>query len=374
MGRRSVVALVALTLAACEAQGAGDVEALPHTVAILARTRESTNVSVLVAVQPNERGTLDVRVAEGVVVPARDRVLAVRPIGPTPHVASELDGKRTEFALPGENWSFTGLAGSDAYFSRDGAGMTCALRSGECVDDVATRPEPLLTHIGPGNGFRLFLTADGDLRFSLPHDVAGEGDIVLAGVERIAGVQWIRERASPQVQEYVDRTFRGRAALVASPLDVVVDGELGEWSNTEPAVVDAPWQLDIREGWNGPEDASFSVAAAVSGPELCFAGRLRDDKLTADDALILNVAAKRHRIPMLESTESAIVAPEWFGHRFELCIEMPPVFGFRQSVPLGVAYHDDDGDGTQATLSTAPRMGPWSAGMLSLLPAAKPGG
>lgn len=372
MGRRSF--LVCLPLFACESQGSAEFEALPHSVAILARTFDHTNISVLVAVQPNERGTLDVRVAEGVVLPARDRVLAVRPNGPTPHVASELDGKKTEFALPGSDWSFAGLVGSDAYFTRAGSEMKCALRSGGCVADDAPRPALSLTHPGPGHGFRLTLTADGDLRFALPHDAEGQGHVVLARVERVAGVQWIRERASPQVQEYVDRTFRGRAALVASPLSVTVDGELGEWSTTEPAVVEAPWQLDIREGWTGPEDASFSVAAAVSGSELCFAGRLRDDKLTADDALILNVAANRHRIPLLESTESAIVAPEWFGQRFELCMEMPRVFGLQQSVPLGVAYHDDDGDGTQATLSTAPRMGPWSAGMLSLLPATKPGG
>ena len=374
MGRRQILIFALVAASACQTAGVARVEPLPHTVAILARTRQDSSVSVLVAVQPNERGTLDVRVAEGVVIPARDRVLAVRSIGPTPHVMSELDAKRTDFTLPGEGWTFTGLGGGDAYFRRVGAGVTCALRSGVCVDSPFTQPEPALSHPGPGHGFRLSLSADGDLRFALPHDGEGEGSVILAGVERIAGVQWIRDRASPQVQEYVDRTFRGRAALVASPLAVTVDGELGEWNATEPAVVEAPWQLDVREGWTGPDDASFSVAAAVSGEELCFAGRLRDDVVTADDTLVVNVAAQRHRISMIESTESAVVAPEWFGHRFELCIDMPPVFYFRQSVPLGVSYRDDDGDGTGAVLSTAPRMGSWSAGMLSLLPAVKPGG
>ena len=343
-------------------------EALPHSVAILVRTRQHASVSVLVAVQPNERGTLDVRVAEGAVLTARDRVLTVRAVKPEPFVASALDGKATPFKLPGEGWLFTGVLASDAYFSRGGVGRACDLRTGVCSLSAADRPTPTLTHAGPGHGFRLDLTPDGELRFGLPHDSEGEGEAILADVARIAGVQWMRERPSAQVQEYVDRTFRGRAALVASPLDVAIDGDLGEWTATEPAVVDAPWQLDQRDGWHGPEDASFSVAAAVSDDRLCFAGRLRDDLVTAEDTLVFNVGAQKRRVPMMESGESAIVAPEWFGHRFELCLDLPAALDARHSVPLGVAYRDDDGDGEIAVLSTAPRLGPWSAGMLSLAP------
>jgi hypothetical protein len=322
----------------------------------------------LVSVQPNERGSLDVRVAQGTLVPTHERVVAVRGGGSDWSAFGEVNGQNTKLGLPEGGWLFASVLDGAAYFTAAGQGQRCDLTTGRCAGVGKARPAPELIYPGPGEGFRLSLTADGDIRLALPHDAEGEGETILADVARIAGVRWLKERMSGSVQEYVDRTFRGRAALTAAPANILVDGLLEEWEALTPAVVDAPWQLDRRDGWNGPEDASFSVAVATSGADLCFAGRLRDDLLTNDDELVFNVGAERWRVPLLSPGAHTVVAEEWFGHRFEACFRAPESLAKRGTIPLGVALRDSDNDGSMAVLSTAPRLGPWSAGTLSLAP------
>ncbi|MBM4368892.1 MAG: hypothetical protein FJ102_21940, partial [Deltaproteobacteria bacterium] len=52
---------------------------LPHSVSIVLETVDEQVVSLLAAVEPNDRGRLDVRVSEGVVLPGGGRVVLVTP-------------------------------------------------------------------------------------------------------------------------------------------------------------------------------------------------------------------------------------------------------------------------------------------------------
>jgi hypothetical protein len=299
------------------------------------------------------------------VVPTRDRVYALRQGKDGWFVAGRRKRERAVLDLPAGDWSVNSITGNHAWFRGSGVWVECALDEGRCSESEIGPEPPKMTHSGPELGFRLALDEAGQLRLALPHQVDGAGEVLAEGVARLVGVRWVSGPIHRRVQEYLDRTFRGRARLLAPPAQIVVDGDLSDWT-AEPAVVDAPWQADSRDGWQGPDDASFAVAAAMSNDKLCFAGRLRDDQLGPDDMLVIHAGPAIRRLRLADPPHDVVVVHEWFGWHFELCMRPPTELMETGRTSLSVAYHDFDGDDPEAVLSTAPRIGDWAAGTLRL--------
>ncbi|MSQ02109.1 MAG: hypothetical protein EXR71_09490 [Myxococcales bacterium] len=363
-----------LLLAACSTrQEQADPDRLPRAVAVAMVLSGHQRVTAYFSVEPNPRGHVDVRIADGLELPGAEAVFAVEPDGDDRyswHLTERLGGARVPFLTPGtEQVRVTRLDDRDVWlFPREGsAGWACALLTGRCRGVTEPFPELPMTRTGPGSGFRLELD-DHTLRFRQPHQTAeARADVVATRVGAIVGVRWYLKSPSARVAEYIDRRFRGRGTLRAAFREVVVDGILEEWASAEPEVVDAPWQADVRTHWTGREDASFSVAALWSDEHLCLAGRIRDDVRTAKDALAIVIRKERRVISLLEPPDNAVVAREEFGWHYEACWPRPWFATAGSSVAMTVQLQDEDGTGDVDVLATAPIFGAVPIGALDLV-------
>lgn len=325
---------------------------LPTQLAVLVeREGRDEPVSLVLDLRRNARDQLDVRVSGGArlwdgrhlweLTPTEDarghglRVadLRVAQGGDVPLFADAplrllaLDRQHAWIALP------------------NGARFRCALERPECKEAA---PDPLpMDHPGPGGGFHLRLEA-GALSLDLPQPEDGQA-LLMDGVRRVIGVHWVHEGWLEQ-DPMLDRTYRGQASLVAEPHAVEVDGALGEWSGAQPLVVDAPWQIDSGgDHWTGPQDASFSVAAAVHDGALCVAGRVRDDAFTDADHLTVRVGAATLDVPLTGADADAASGGAWFSRTFEACLPTAAA----PAAAFAVQLHDHDPDGV-TVLASAP--------------------
>jgi hypothetical protein len=333
---------------------------------VVLETGDSELVSLLVGLEPNERGRVDVRVSEGVVLPGGGRLVLVEPMLDGWTVGGALTGRRVPLGLPPARWEILRVRGGNVWFAGDVGLRRCEMSSARCEATGGLPPGPESQQVGPEAGFRVVLEEDGDVSLLLPHHEAGRGEIIASDIARVVSVRWLADAPDARVQEYLDRSFRGRASLEAAPLEVEVDGDLAEWGDPEPAVVDAPWQADVRDGWTGPADASFSVAAAYDGPDLCLAGRFRDDLLLPGDAVFVTIDGESTTLPVDGSDPGVAVVREWFGFHFETCFPMPGALADGRGAMV-VGYRDADGQGLASTLVTSPQLGRWSVGRLRLL-------
>lgn len=387
MGRR--LALSALLLAGCapgpdvsEPAGPASAEALPRAVAVAMAVGGGQPLTAYFTVVPNPRGHLDVRVVNDLELPGEQGVFRLAPeegARPGWELTEQLRHARVPLLLPPDAaLRPTRLEPASAwFFPESGAGYRCDLRTGACAE-APTRPEVELTHTGPGHGFRFTLT-DRTLRFHLPRqDDAADGEIVATRVREVIGVRWMHTLPDGAVQEYLDRTFRGRGTLRATAGDVVVDGQMDEWTVAEPGVVDAPWQARVRDHWRGPTDASFSVDARSSAARLCFGGRFRDDDLRAGDTLTFAVGPARVTLDLAAGTVRVVavgeeaaagppearVSPELFGWHYEVCVPHTPLTRERREVAFAAWYTDVDGADPADELGTAPVAGDTPTGTL----------
>lgn len=365
--------LTALLAVACSQTAEPLDEPLPRAVAV-AMTARGAPITAFFSVQPNQNGHVDVRITNGLELPGERAVFAIEPTDDRRiawRLIERLGGARVSLRLPataalrpssmeeGAAW-FVAAGTADSY--------RCDLGTGDCAQTGDPAPAPRLSRAGPGAGFQLELH-DGTLRFHQPHQSQDTpGDIVATRVGEILGVRWYHNAPTPRVREYLDRTFRGRSSLVAEFGAVVVDGILDEWAAAEPAVVDAPWQLAEREGWFGPDDASFSVAVRWSDSQICLAGRLRDDVLTAQDIFTVALGQERWTFPPLSAGDQSAFHAEAFGWHYEFCRPRPSVFTEGHDPAFAMLYDDHDGDGAIAQLSTAPLYRTLPAGSLKLAP------
>ncbi len=347
---------------------APDMPPLPHSVSIVLETDDEQVVSLLAAVEPNDRGRLDVRVSEGVVLPGGGRVVLVTPAHGGWAVGGALTGRRVPLSLPTSAWRLARVRGGHLWFSGDEGLQRCEMATSTCLPTGELPPGPEVQAAGPELGFRVTLDDDGNVFVLLPHhDGAGAGERVASDVRRIVSVRWLVDAPEPRIQEYLDRTFRGRADFLAPDLDVVVDGRLSEWGEIEPAVVDAPWQAEVRDGWNGPDDASFSAALAVDGDALCVAGRLRDDRRLDGDAVVLSLEGELFTVPVARHSATTSVRAEWFGWRYEACL--PGLAAeIDEDTPIVLSYRDADGQGLASVIATSPSIGRWAVGRVERLP------
>ena len=363
----------ALFAAACSPAARPLDESLPRAVAI-ALTSRGAPITAFFSVQPNQNGHVDVRIANGLELPGERAVFAIEPTndGRTAwHLLERLGGARVALGRPATAaLRPSHLEVGAAWFVSSETSKTwrCELGTGGCAQAVEPAPAPRLTRPGPGTGFQFDLHDD-TLRFHQPHQSEDTpGDVVATRVGEILGVRWYRDAPTPRVREYLDRTFRGRSSLVAEFGAVMVEGTLDEWATAAPAVVDAPWQLAEREGWAGPDDASFSVAARWSDAQICLAGRLRDDVLTAEDTFTVALGRDRWSFPPLAPGNQAAFHAETFGWHYELCGPRPPTLSAGHDLAFAMIYDDHDDDGAKAQLSTAPVYRTLPAGSLTLSP------
>jgi hypothetical protein len=235
----------------------------------------------------------------------------------------------------------------------NGSVAECELDRPVCAP--AALPTLPLDHPGPGAGFQLALDA-GELRLRVPFAPA-PGVIILDGVARIVGVHWVHETWLEQ-DPLLDRTYRGWGMVRAVNRDVALDGDLSEWADAAPLVVEAPWQVESgAEQWSGPRDGGFSVAAAlVPGFDVvCFAGRVRDDDWTTGDSLAFHLGTHSLSVPLLtRATPEARVGDGWFSRAYEVCMRDVALTG---ELPFSAGFHDHDGSegaGQDTVIASSP--------------------
>ncbi len=377
MGRG--VGVVGLLAVACgPSPEAHDPDRLPRAVVVSMVVGGGQPLTAWFSVEPNARGHVDVRVANGLDLPGVGGVFGLDPVDPARsewQLVERVGGALVPLDLPkgGASLRPVRVDRDEVWlFPRDAtSGWACALQGGACRAVAGEPPEPELTRPGPGGGFRLELD-DGTLRFRQPHqDASARADVIATRVVAVVGVRWVTEAPEPHVVEYVDRTFRGRSSLRARFGEVVVDGVLDEWDDVEAEVVEAPWQAARRDDWNGPDDGSFSVGARWSEDDLCLAGRLRDDFLTADDSLTVVLKKERYELPLANpelADFEAAVTPEVFGWHYELCLPRPGWTEDRADRPFAVMLRDADAGSEADLLATAPVFGQFPVGTLELAP------
>lgn len=245
----------------------------------------------------------------------------------------------------------------------NGSIAQCELDRPRCAPG-ALEPLPL-DHPGPGVGFQLSLE-NGELRLQVPFAPA-PGIEILDHVTSVLGVHWVHE-AWLDRDPLLDRTYRGRGTITAVPLLVTLDGDLHEWKAAEPLIVEAPWQVESgADRWSGNRDAGFSVAAArtsrVNGPVACFAGRIRDDDWTPDDALTFYVGGVQLAVALLTpSTVDSRVGDGWFSRAYEVCL---PISTELPELPFSVVFRDHDEEG-DTVLASAPTVGGHPTGILRI--------
>lgn len=332
---------------------------LPTQLSLLVEEESGAMLSAVVDLRRNTRHQIDVRVSSGLRLFDGRRLWELDPVQRDGHWnlrVRDLLG-RTEHDLPldaGEPPAVLAMNRDHVWVRRADETIRCVIDRPSC-GPTAEAERPPLDHAGPGAGFHLRLLGD-EVLLVLPQDSDEEGEPILEGIRRIVGVHWVHEGFIER-DPILDRTFRGRATLVANPRPVVLDGELDEWVDAQPLVVDSAWQIeDGAPSWEGPRDGSFSVTASTSAGGVCFAGRVRDDRAEHGDALEIVLGEHRLTVPLdgtrPEAPELRIGA-ESFGFHFEACL--PARLVGRARVPFAAVLNDADGAGAAPTvLATSP--------------------
>ena len=337
-------------VAGCGQLGATSESILPVQLSLLVEQMDGTPLSVVVDLRRNTRQQLDVRVSRGqrffdgvhlweMFAVRNDDAFSYRLQDLLSHTSRDLPMRMsTAPDLLGIDHNQVWVGQGDRIFECTFARWSCMPAS-----EVGRFP---YEHQGPGRGFHV-RQEGAQVLLTLPMDPTGAGEPILDDVRRVLGLHWIREHFL-QSDPVLNRMFRGRADLEAPDLDVVVDGDLDEWIDSHPVVVDAPWQIEAGPpSWSGVQDASFSVAAVRSGENTCFAGRVRDDHLVEGDLLHIRLGDQDVPVRLVDAPS------DWFGVRFERCV---PFSLGSASVPFGVLLDDEDPGEAPTRLSTSPEL------------------
>lgn len=323
---------------------------LPSELSVLAELHDGRPLSLVLGLSRNARDQLDVRIADGAQVYDGRRVWALEPTAAGVAVRDAVTGASLALAAP-PGARLLRLQDRTAWLQTEAGLHACDLRDGDCAA-TGSVPEPILDHVGPGPGFHLALE-NGALRVTLPQD-QDAGVVLATGVARLLGVYWVRG-ATGEADAVLHRTFRGRARVHALARATALDGDLSDWPDAAPLVVEAPWQLQAGgEGWGGTRDASFSVAAAWTAERVCLAGRVRDDALGDGDALTVALGEARRTVPLVGAAPAdAVVRREWLGAAWELCVPTAELEA-RATLPFAVSYADADPGEAPTVLASAP--------------------
>lgn len=374
-------AALALALAGCGRIDPAVEPVLPVQLSALLELEGGAPLSVIVELGRNLRDQIDLRAAAGPLLYDGRHVWEIAAGGDgAPRLTDR--GGASPVALP-VTGTVTGLsrrqiwgAGPSGPWVCDmerlpawaGIPVAAADRGVACAPGPA--PDPVLTHPGPGAGFALSLSG-GQLRLRLPADAEGEDAALVEGVARVVGVRWVRE-SDPQTAPLIERLYRGRSRVEAPPLAVRVDGDLSEWRDSRPLVLQEAWHLESGgPRWRGPRDAGAGLAAARDGGRICVAGRLRDDDRSPGDRLELRLGADRWEIPLGGLADHPVaggdtpggfawaVGRDWFGARYEACLPAPASDLSAPAVlPFSLRWEDVDAGEPTTVLSSAPELIP----------------
>lgn len=323
---------------------------------------------MLLGLRRNSRDQLDVRVADGAQVYDGRRVWSLERGADGMSVADRVTGERVLFGA-GPTPRLLAVHQRTVWLEagRPETGLevrACSMKDGRC--GVTPVPDLPLDHPGPGTGFRVALE-HGTLRLFLPQEHAAEGVALAPRIARLLGVYWVRG-GTGEADVVVNRTFRGRARVHALARTVTPDGDLADWPDAAPLVVEAPWQLQSgADGWSGARDGSFSVAAAWTPDRVCVAGRVRDDHAAPDDRLTLHIDTVTVTLPLTEAdtTPEARMLPTWLGAAYEACVPTSAVRSSDQ-LPFAVLYADADPGEPTTVLTSAPEVDGVPLGELQL--------
>lgn len=337
---------------------------LPTQLSVLverAGPRGPEPLSVVLDLRRNSRDELDVRISPGMRLWDGRRLWEVSPTfgadGHGLHVADLRTQAGLDLPVHAERpLTLAGMTRRDAWVAfPNGSVAECELDRPVCAP--AAVPELPLDHPGPGAGFQLVLDG-GELHLRVPFAPA-PGVVVLDNVARIVGVHWVHETWLDR-DPLLDRTYRGWGMVRAVDRPVRLDGDLAEWADAAPLVVDAPWQVESgAEHWSGARDGGFSVAASrVAGEDaVCFAGRVRDDDWTAGDTLTFHLGAHSLAVPVLtRETPDSRVGDGWFSRAYEVCMRG---VSLTAELPFAAIFHDhdgDDGSGADTVLASSPSL------------------
>ncbi len=346
---RAVSGLLAATLTGCDAYAPYQRGLFPVQVSLVLAYESGRRESLLLDLKRNHEDQLDLRMADGAVLHDGQHVWQIEDEGGRIFALDRVSGTRRTLAARGEliAWDHR-----HAWFKAPGTqgrASDCSLLTGRCAPGVPGAAP--ISHPGPADGFTLTLK-HGALRLRLPLEDEPADDVLAEGVAQIIGAHWVKQ-VRPQNRDLLDQVFRGRARLLARTRAVMVDGRLEDWAGAAPLVVGSAWHLEPGglDAWAGPEDASFSIAAAVRGTDLCFGTRIRDDHFADGDVLSFRVGDEARELAVREALQGPdeAVTTDWFDRSAELCLSPPP----GRSLPLAVFYTDVDPDGT-SVLASAP--------------------
>ncbi|MDP2305233.1 MAG: hypothetical protein Q8P18_04320 [Pseudomonadota bacterium] len=360
-------------LAGCERLAPARRAVLPSALSILAEQDDGKPLSMLLDLRRNSRDQLDVRIAEGAQVYDGRRVWSLERGTDGLSISDRVTGENVRLGA-GATPRLLAVHQRTVWLearSPDGGTevRACSMKDGRC--GVTPVPDLPLDHPGPGAGFRVALER-GELRLYLPQEQETEGVALASGIARLLGVYWVRG-GTGEADLVVNRTFRGRAQVHALARTITADGDLVDWPSAAPLVVEARWHLQSgADGWSGPRDGSFSVAAVWSPERVCVAGRVRDDHVGPGDQLTLHIDRVSMILPATptdaapDATSEARMSPTWLGATYEACV---PSSALRATdrLPFAVLYEDADPGEPTAVITSAPEVDGVPLGELLLL-------
>ena len=227
-------------------------------------------------------------------------------------------------------------------------------------------------HFGPSRGFEVKIDEAGTVLLRLPTSGEGQGVPLMSEASRILGVSWVADSAvDPEERETLDEVYKEVGTLFAEARSCAADGDLSEWADQVAMGVDDRAQVGSGEQfWLGDRDASFAVATRLNETRLCWAVRLRDDAVLAnEDQIEIVMANQRHVLPIPEGAQGgtsgtltyAFTDSVAFGVAVEGVFPLESVHTAGDFIPFRVIYTDaDPEEATATTLATAPPL-PWPA-------------
>ncbi len=213
-------------------------------------------------------------------------------------------------------------------------------------------------------GFNLVREED-SLLLGLPHRKTNLP--LFRDVEEIISANWLSE-VHDKAWDATGAHYKAVRLIPAVGEPARVDGNLEEWGADEALAVDSTGNvLNGEEGWNGPRDGSFGVAARLHHGRLTVAVRIRDDQLLlGKDRLEFDVGPDVHVLPL--QSAGPVDAGNWsgleavftnavdFGTGVEASFELKGGPPRRDALPLVVRYLDADPNEASTVLASAPSL------------------
>jgi len=364
-----VLALAAAgTLPGCVARSADD--RMPHAVAVTVAFTDG-DYGALIAEFDRPGEPPELRYADGLWAFDGERLLQLTP-APREHgekpvydlaVVEHLTGGRHVLPLgrAHENFRVHSVAHTAVALGSQDDPSWIRLSDGGAIQ---MDHELELKRRGPGRGFSL-IVGDGTLDLGLPH--RDEDLPLFRDVAEVVCATWLTDVPATAWDATAD--FYKVVRLVPAVGEPArVDGHLEEWSGDDALAVDTLGSvLSGEDGWSGPRDGSFGVAARLHHGRLTVAVRIRDDEMIqGKDRLEFDVGSDVHVLPLRAAgpvdhgnwsgLEAVFTNAVDFGTGVEASFDVGRTPPRRDALPLVVRYLDADTDQEPTVLASAPSL------------------